>query len=159
MSYGLATIFEPHEAGQEYTADNLPLHLTIIDSFETDLDAGKLGQRLQRLLAHQPAFTVTALSNAMYGPNKDIPVTLLELTPELADLHNKVAVMLEVEGATFKNPHFQKERFSPHVTAQKDKRVHPGDQIVIGSICIAAKVAPGDDANRSVVAKITFNSK
>ncbi|HSW65697.1 MAG TPA: 2'-5' RNA ligase family protein [Bacillota bacterium] len=158
MSYGLATIFEPHEVGQEYAADKLPLHLTIIDSFETELSAVQLGQKLQELLAHQQSFTVTALSDTMYGPDKNIPVTLLELTPELASLHNKVVTMLEAEGATFKNPHFQKDRFSPHVTAQKDKRIHPGDQVVIGSICAAAKVAPGDDANRSVVAKVAFNT-
>ncbi len=41
--YGLATIYEDYHVGQEFTLDNLPLHLTHIDSFETEHGADAMG--------------------------------------------------------------------------------------------------------------------
>lgn len=42
-SYRLATIYEDHNVRQEFAVDNLPLHLTCIDSFGTEHGTNAMG--------------------------------------------------------------------------------------------------------------------
>ncbi|MDB5185293.1 MAG: hypothetical protein JWN38_1101 [Candidatus Saccharibacteria bacterium] len=156
--YGIATIFEDHPVGHEFAADDLPLHLTHIDSFEVVLQPAELVARLGTLLAGQKAFSVPALADEQYGPEKDIPVTVLELTPELADLHKTLVTFLSEAGAILKNPHFNGDYFSPHVSVYGAKRVNPGEPVHIKDISIAAKVSDAEDASRRILANIPFAS-
>ncbi|HVX24035.1 MAG TPA: 2'-5' RNA ligase family protein [Candidatus Saccharimonadales bacterium] len=154
--YGIATIFENHPVGQEFTVDALPLHLTHVDSFEVDLSAEELATKLTAALAAQKAFAIKALTDEMYGADKDIPVTTLELTPQLMQLHRLIMGVLDATGAVLKNPHFHNDNFSPHVSVYGDKRVAAGDSVAIQDISIAAKVSDADDASRRVLANITL---
>jgi 2'-5' RNA ligase len=156
--YGLATIYEDHPVGHEFTVDNLPLHLTHVDSFEISLEADELAARLAHALARQEAIEVRALPDKFYGPDKDILVTPLELTPELTELHQEIVSLLLKEGATFKNPHFNGDSFTPHISVYGAKRVKVGDIVPIGDITLSSKVSDAEDANRRVLANFTLSS-
>jgi hypothetical protein len=155
--YGLATIFEPHPVGHEFTVDSLPLHISIIDSFEVNLEADELAAKLRAALKNQKPFSVMALADEMYGPEKDIPVTTLELSAELVSLHRIIIALLMQEGAVLKNPQFNGDNFTPHISIYGSKRVNPGEQVLINDISIAAKVSEAEDANRQVLANISFH--
>jgi hypothetical protein len=152
--YGLATILEDHPVGHEFTIDNLPLHLTHVDSFEIELGANELAAKLSELLVHQKAFDLKALADEHYGPKKDILVTILELTAELVAFHKAIIDLLETEGAVLKNPHFNGDNFSPHISVYGLKRVKVGESVSIKDISIAAKVSEADDANRRILSNI-----
>jgi hypothetical protein len=154
--YGLATILEDHPVGHEFTIDNLPLHLTHVDSFEIELGPDELTAKLRDLLAGQHAFYVQAVADEMYGPDKDIPVTSLATTPELTKLHKAIVGLLKREGAVLKNPHFNGENFTPHISIYGAKRVAVGDNVPITDISLAAKVSDAEDANRRVLSTIDF---
>lgn len=154
--YGFATLLENHPVGYEYRGDNIPVHLTHVDSFQVDLNLQELELRLQKALVGQKAFSVKALRDEFYGPDKDIPVTVLELTPELQELHTKIMDMLQSEGVFFKNLHFHRDGFMPHVSVYGDRRVAVGDDVLIKDISIATKLSEEENAKRRILATIPF---
>jgi hypothetical protein len=154
--YGIATILEAHPVGSEFTTDNLPLHLTHVDSFEIELGTNEFATRLSNLLANQKGFTLRALADELYGPEKDILVTTLELTPELIKFHNTIIGFLDKEKAVLKNPQFNGDNFTPHVSVYGSKRVKIGDYVPINDISIAAMVSQAENANRTVLANIVL---
>lgn len=149
--YGLATIFEDHEVGHEFTTADLPLHLTHIDSFETDMVPDELVVKLRDELNHQKVLTVKTLTDELYGTNKDIPVTALELTPELKDLHDRLVQFLDRQGIALRNPQFNRDNYTPHVSIYGSKRVVLGADIQIRDISLATKISEAEDANRQVL--------
>lgn len=155
--YGLATIFEEHAVGYEFTSADLPLHLTHIDSFETEMKPSELINKLSVLLENQRALTVTAVADKMYGPNKDIPVTELELTLELKTLHDTLVGFLSDEGIVLRNPQFNGSNFTPHVSVYGEKRVAVGQDVVISDVSLATKVSDAEDANRRVLANFMLS--
>jgi len=154
--FGLATIFENHPVGHEFRIDNLPMHLTHVDSFEVELGADELAAKLSELLVGQKAFNLKALADELYGPEKNIPVTTLELTPELFKFHRAIIGLLDSERAILKNPQFNGDNFTPHISVYGSKRISIGEYVTIKDISIAAKVSEAEDANRKVLANITF---
>jgi hypothetical protein len=156
--YGLATIYEDHPVGHEFTVANLPLHLTHVDSFEINLEADELAAKLTHALAGQKALEARALPDKLYGPDKDILVTPLELTPELTRLHGEIIELLKKEGAILKNPHFNGDSFTPHVSVYGAKRVKTGELVPIKDISLSTKVSEAEDANRRVLANFELSS-
>lgn len=154
--YGFATILENYPVGYEYRGDNIPVHLTHVDSFQVDLNPRELELKLQHALAGQKPFIVKALRDELYGPDKDIPVTVLELTPELQELHTKIMDMLQSEGAFLKNPHFHREGFMPHVTVYGNRRIKVGEDVLIRDISIAAKLSEEENAKYRILATVSF---
>lgn len=156
--YGLATIYEDHPVGHEYTVDNLPLHLTHVDSFEIALEADELAEKIANMLADQKALEARALPDELYGPAKDILVTPLELTTELTRLHEKIVELLTKEGAILKNPHFNGDNFTPHISVYGSKRVNVGKLVPIQDITLSSKLSDAEDANRIVLANFELSS-
>ncbi len=154
--YGLATIYEKHTVGHEFTVDNLPLHLTHVDSFEINLNAEELSKKLTDTLEGQKIIKTVALEDEYYGPEKDILVTPLELTPDLFKLQMQMINILQKEGAVFKNPQFVGEYFTPHISVYGDRRVNPGDPVSKRDISLSSKVSDDENANRRVLASFIF---
>jgi hypothetical protein len=154
--YGIATILEDCPVGYEFSHDNPPLHLTHVDSFVVELDWDLLEAKLKEQLKDFPEFATTALKDEFFGPNKDIPVTILELNTPLRKLHSLIMEVLEKEGAALKNPNFHNDGFAPHISRYGSKRVQPGDPILIKSISIGARVSDDENANHRILATIAL---
>jgi hypothetical protein len=95
-----------------------------------------------------------AVSDDLFGPNKDVLVTRLELTSDILLLHNRVVAMLEKSGAKFEYDLILKEAYRPHITVQGDKRIYVGDEIQINSVTIVDKEPNGDKNIRKVLKNI-----
>lgn len=156
--YGLATILEDVPVGYEFYQDNIPLHLTHIDSFQVSLDARELEYKLKSLLLSQKIITNIVKDTAHYGPNIDIPVAELELTDELSELHLKLILFLEGEGAIFTRPNFLKDNYRPHVTELPNIKLLKGEQVNIPSISIAAKESIEINPKTKILATILFDN-
>jgi hypothetical protein len=153
-SYGLATILEDHPEGHEFTVQELPLHLTHIDSFAVNMGHAALADCIAGIVGDRPAFRVRALADAGYGPDKDIIVTELELSAALEKLHHDLVRGLETTGAVFKRPQFLQEGYRPHISVYSKRRIQPGDDRLIKDISIVTKVSEDENANRRIVATI-----
>ena len=154
--YGIATIFENSTAGYEFMPNNIPLHLTHVDSFELALDSEQLAEKLNSVLANQKSFQVKSLTDANYGPAKNIPVTELELTPSLSMFHALIMDMLTSENAVIKNPQFNRDGYSPHISVYGNRRVAVGQLITISQVSIASKESDAEDAKTKILATINF---
>jgi len=152
--YGIATIFGDYPVGYEFTTANLPLHLTHVDSFEIELGPQALADELAKALLSHKQFSIKAVKDSYYGPEKDILVTELELTPELIKLHTSIMAVLRAHGAILKHPHLHNESYRPHISVYGDRRVEVGDTLTISQLSIAVKVADTEDANRKILATI-----
>jgi hypothetical protein len=156
--YGIATVFENSDVGYEFTPNNIPLHLTHVDSFQIDLSIEELAHKLAAVLSEVEKFDVRATKDTFYGPNKDIPVTELELTPDLANLHAVIMKMLADGGAVLKNPEFHASGFMPHVSIYGLRRVNVGDVVSIRNVSIASKVEDTNDANTRILTTIPLKA-
>jgi hypothetical protein len=147
-------MLEDHPVGYEFSSDNIPLHLTHIDSFRVDMDHDTLASKLTEVLSGQRQVNTVALDVKFYGPDNDILVTELSLTAELALLHTALVQLVEQAGGTFKRPHFQKDGYKPHVTVVNNKMIAAGTTVTIKDISIAAKVSDDENADRKILETI-----
>lgn len=137
--YGLASIFEHTDDGFEFVASNTPLHLTHVDVLEIDMKPGVFIPALSGHLSKEPEFIINLTEDTFLGPDKDIPVTLVELTQELKAFHNRLLKFLLSNGATFENPQFLDEQYTPHISIYGSRRVELGTLIPINSVSIGSK--------------------
>jgi hypothetical protein len=154
--YGIATLFEDLDVGYEFSQDNIPLHLTHVDSFQVELGADELAGLLAESLAEQSPFEIKATKDDFYGPNKDILVTEIEHNPKLSHLHFIIMKMLSDNNAVLKNPQFHNDGYSPHISAYDTRRVHPGDVLTIDNLVIASKTSDADNAMTRILTKIAL---
>lgn len=154
--YGIATILEDCPVGYEFTGKNIPLHLTHVDSFVVNGDIDSVKAKLQQQLEDFPRFEVKVLKDEMYGPEKDIPVTTLELNSSLKSLHGIIMSLLDKEGATLKNPHFHNDGFKPHISMYGSRRVSTDKPVPVKNLSIASKISEGEDAIYRILAVITL---
>lgn len=154
--YGIATLIGDYPVGYEFTPSNIPLHLTHVDSFEVELSHNELALKLEQVLIGQRPFSVKAVTDTYLGANRDIPVTILELTPELVALHEAIMSMLEAEKAVLKNPHFHGDSYEPHVSIYETRRVILGEEILIKDVSIGVKTGDGADAVHHIVSTVAL---
>jgi len=137
--YGIATLFETYPDGYEFTEANTPLHLTHVDVINIDLEPDTFVNSLSQFVQDKHSFDIMPTADTFFGPNKDIPVTVIKLDEALKSFHEGLISFLESKGATFDNPHFLKEGYRPHISAYGAHRVVLSKPISIKSISIGHK--------------------
>jgi hypothetical protein len=152
--YGIATLLDSYPNNYEFTVDNTPLHLTHVDVLEIDLNSEEFINTMRPYLADQTQFSVTPIRDALFGPKKDIPVTLIELSPELKAFHENLIHFLRAEGALFENPHFLEDQYGPHVSIYGSRRVVIGQPIIINDISIGNKRSDIENPPNRIIATI-----
>ena len=110
-------------------------------------------------LRSQPRFNINPVSDVFFGPNKDIPVTIIEKTPYLKAFHELLLQFLESNGATFENPHFLKEQYEPHVSIYGSRRVTLGMPLSVNSISIGHKRTDIENPPNRIIATIPLLEK
>jgi hypothetical protein len=157
QKYVLVSFLAPIEDGTEFMVGHWPLHTTLVSNFAVDLASHDIETKLAELFRRVPAFETVALQDDNFGPQGQVPVTLLDLTPEFAALHSAAVRLLQGQGAVFDEPQYLEAGFKPHVTVQTDGRVQQGDVIRIASVTLV-DMFPGDDIQQRKVMR-TFELK
>lgn len=120
--------------GDEFSATDWPLHVTIADTFAVDWKENDLYAKLANLTYSQPSISITATGDTYLG--EQTKVTLVQPSAELLRLHTRVIDLLEAAGATFNDPQFTRGGFLPHATVQKKMRLHMGEQHTLGRLSV-----------------------
>jgi hypothetical protein len=152
--YGIATVFEDVPDGYEFTEANTPLHLTHVDACEINLSPGDFIAWLRQYLQGQPSFNVIPTSDVFFGPNKDIPVTIIEPSSELTLFHNNLIQFLESSGAAFDNPQFLKQHYAPHVSIYGSRHAVLGQPLAINSVSVGNKRTDIENPPNRIIATI-----
>ena len=147
--YAILLPLEPARVGDTFTAGTLPLHVTIVGNFRTDLSMEQLACTL-RMTEVPLAPRAEIGDEAMFGPNADILVNLVADGAELERMHH---TLLDALGSDIRldDPHHSRSGYRPHVTVTARGRTRVGDVVTLSHIAMLDLEPNGDTTSRRVV--------
>lgn len=157
QKYTIAQLMEPLPDGTEYSRFEWPLHVTLADVFAIDLAGQNIMQKLTLFAARQKPFATTAGDDALFGPNRQTRVTLLQTTLKLQSLHDRLIDLLAENGATFNSLQFTKSGFKPHATVGSHGRLNTGDTVHFSALTLIDMFPDHDPHNRRVLGTFKFS--
>ena len=135
--------------------EHIPLHMTALHWFETDIRAEQLIEGVRAQVETMVPITTTAIHEDMFGPHEDVPVVRLERTPELLDLHLSLLAVIKNMRATLDERWIGEDKWNPHVTHQPEGCLYKGDIIYINDIDMITKRS---DGMREMIARIALGA-
>ncbi len=136
QKYTVVYFFENQKPGYNFSSKAWPLHSTLLDIFTLNKPLEALGKHMKKVAVSCSPFTIKADKDTMFGPAKDIPVTLLSRNTEIVHLHTKLLEAAEGCSATFDNPQYTGKGFVPHATVQQNSRLVLGQSYRISSVSL-----------------------
>lgn len=159
QKWAIVALLEPLKDGTEFSFKDWPEHITIASVFAVDCSIRDLFNELSTLLITQKTINLEIEQAADWGKNSEIPVFILQKTPQIMDLHTKIANVLQVAGAVFNEPEYINGGFIPHCTKQSNSTLNIGDTICISSISIVDMFPNKDGYMRRITKTIFLNPK
>jgi 2'-5' RNA ligase len=157
QKYTIIQLLEPKDEGDEWKSNKWPLHVTIADTFAVDWDKNNLKQKFTNLIQKQPIATATGDHFEYFGPEKEVKVTILDMSEELVSLHNNVVRLLKDAGAVFNDPQYTEEGFRAHATVQSHASVKKGESLIFNALAII-DMFPGEDPyRRKILSTVKLN--
>lgn len=155
----LVKLLEHLKSPAVFPATQWPLHLTLVPDFSIDWEPARLHAELGRALAGVRSLVVTASSEALFGPARNVRVTLIGKTPELSSLHEHAVGALVAGGAVFDSPGYVGDGYRPHVTIWGTRHLAEGDTVAIDEVSIVDLAANGDAKSRALLSTIRLGRK
>ena len=113
----------------DHTYDALPLHLTLLSRFLTDLKYSQLQQFVKSVF--EKAYEVNLLidGTAELGP-KETPVYIVRKTDEITQLHNDLCRHLDKIHVTYEYPEYVQQGYKPHISKRRGFESNNEDVLV-----------------------------
>ena len=141
----------PLAAGDEFTVADWPLHVTLVEPFQTGLAAEDLARivgAVDGIGSHASAIRAAAGEEAMFGRRRDVPVTLVRDGGELLALRSRTLDSLETAGVDVR-PRLD---FRPHVTRKHHGALRRGERLVLETVALIDMRPPEGAHHRRVMA-------
>jgi len=154
LRYWLALMPEDMPVGTEFQPGRL--HVTIIPWFVSNLSEPGMINSFTDKFAKITKFNLTIGAKAMFGPKKDVSVSLIKQSQALLTLHQLSLDWFEEISARWavKNAHAGPD-YRPHIRRRQGTKIKTGQIIEINSISLI-KAARHEDGKRAVAAKINL---
>jgi len=141
---------DPLTVGAGFSLRDWPLHLTVVPTFTgVDLQAGLLA--IGPILAAQGPLQLCAGPEEGFGRSMRIPVSVIEMSRELIDLHGALLRALLAVGAISDDPEFTGDGYRAHVTMTRNARLHEGDHLNLRQAAVVDMTPEGNQRLRRVV--------
>jgi len=132
------------------------LHCTLfhwfrLSSHMSESDMLPVLQQLRTMLCLNETVLVSR-APALYGPNSDIPVHVLEYNPTLHHAHQHLLEYLRHQECELPREDWIGECYSPHVTSSNGKVFATGTRHIVSSVAMLCK---DEDGKKLVVQIIT----
>jgi len=158
QKYTIVQLLESVPEGTIYKPADWPLHTTLTDIFAIDWDEETLLQNCIQESQKLQTVSTIAVEDVWFGDEKNIQVTLLEKNEAITKLHLELVSFLEKGNVRFNVPDFVGNGFKPHVTVQKDKRLHKGDEVIINALTVIDMFPDSDPYLRKVLKTIPITA-
>jgi 2'-5' RNA ligase len=133
-----------------FPASDWPLHLTLVPPFDIDLAPDAVAA-----LFPKPApITVTAGEEALFGARRSVPVTLIQASKDLTELHTALVDALETAGARIRDQKHIRAGYRPHATSQRSARLRAGDSVAVDSLALVDRAPVGLPGSRRIAALV-----
>ncbi|MFT4532275.1 MAG: hypothetical protein ACI9T8_000288 [Candidatus Saccharimonadales bacterium] len=157
QKYTVVCFIEPRDKFDNFSASDWPLHVTILDTFKSNIQIDELCDRLREYASKTATFDALPIKQAMLGEEKDVPVKLLKVDRDIASLHSELLKLSDKSGIVFNTPEFTGKGFLPHVTDRKLAELEIGTPYRLVSISLIDMFPDGDYMQRRVVDTYRFN--
>lgn len=145
-----------------YLLDDLPvgtnfkpsvLHVTILPWFALETEEGPFLNWFYKHFGDVAAFDAVASQRAVFGPHKDVPVSILTPKDKFMDLHQIALSWFGALGARWaeKDPYVGDD-YIPHIAQRRGYVIDENQIIHIGSVTLF-KAGRREDQLRTVAAK------
>ncbi|WP_345543785.1 2'-5' RNA ligase family protein [Microbacterium jejuense] len=114
-----------------------PAHVTLASNFVVDGSRELLEDVVRRICTDCPPLTIRFGGEALFGPDQDIPVQLVE-SDRIVALHRRLADALEdMSGFVAEQPAFWRSGYRPHMTHVAGVHTPPGSRQQLRYVAIA----------------------
>ncbi len=141
----------PLATGDGFTLREWPLHITVAPTFVVQQDSNAVITTISPVLRSQTRLRVLAGPDEGFGRSQAIPVTVVDPSPELTNLHHRLLAALTAVGAVFDDSDFTGAGYRAHVTKTRLAQVHPGDHLALDQAAVVDMAPEGDRRLRRVV--------
>jgi len=129
--------------------DELPLHCTLMHRFWSELEPDILASKLDDFFKKIQPVLLKPHERLLLGP-KQLPVSELELTDQLKELHAELYKHLNDLSVEYTAPEWVGEGYRAHVTERQNDRLELGDEHLSKAIYLIEVKVPGHDHKRIV---------
>ncbi len=136
------------ERGDEFTVADWPLHVTVVEPFESDAPPGELVAALAPVAAGAHVVRTTAGEDAMFGRRRDVTVSLIRDGGEITALRDAALTALAPTGLDLRRV---RPDFRPHVTEKRHGRLYAGDHVTFDRLALIDMRPPAGSHHRAVV--------
>ena len=156
QKYTVVCFFEVQEKYYEFYETNWPLHITILDTFNTQWPLDKLREELGKIADETIIFDALPDHKSMLGEDKDVPVMVLVRDEAMSALHDDL-MRLEHDGSfVFNTPEFVGNGFLPHATDQDNGTIKVSKLYPLTSISLVDMFPSNDHTRRRVIETFVF---
>ncbi len=132
----LIHFLKPLEEGATVSRREYPLHLTVLQWFNpSGVSQESIYKSVSEVSKKSQPFQFTVAGEAMFGPENDVRVNLVNKSPELKNLHLSFANIVEELGAIIESDYI-KDSYNPHISHTGKLQSNPGDKYILDSITI-----------------------
>jgi hypothetical protein len=151
----LVAFVEPVTEGLVFPRTDWPLHITLVRFDAGTADGADPAERIAAL-ADAPAAAalgtrLTVGGDAGFGRNGAVPVSLIQPQQDLQSLHEQLVAAVGGLGGKVLTPAHALSGYRPHVSHHGDKRLNPGDVVVLDRIALVDMAPDGDRTVRRVL--------
>ena len=134
-----------------------PLHLTIVPWFLYEGDVNELIERMKQKLKDIRPFKIQVGDQKMFGPNRDVPVKLVDKNVELTKLHSTIYHLLLSSGTQPEREEYNTAVYTPHITVRGDRNIASGEIVTIDSVDILRDLQDGH-MSRQIIKRIMLKN-
>lgn len=157
----LVAFIEPVTEGLMFPRDDWPLHITLV-KFDVDVrsdDGGgheavladRIAGIIDRPVRVALGTSLTLGADAGFGRLESVPVSLVEPSQPLQELHESLmGTVAELPGRV-PTPHYTLDNYRPHVSHHGDKRTRPGDVVVLDRVALVDMAPDGNHSVRRIL--------
>lgn len=138
----------PLQVGDEFTVAEWPLHVTVVEPFESPASPAELVAALGPVAQRSHEIGTTAGEDAMFGRNRDVPVSLIRDGGEIRMLREHALAALAPLGLDLGRA---RQDFRPHVSAKRHGRLRAGDRVRFDRLALIDMRPPAGSHHRAVV--------
>jgi hypothetical protein len=149
QKYCLVHFITPLDVGSEFSMNDWPLHITLVNVFAVDRKHTGINAQLEKLLRSQPIIKSKALYDTVLGTT---PVVLISKSPPILKLHEKIIDLLKTNKASFNMPEHIKTGYIPHCTIQNTEKLKSGEEVTINTLSLVDMFPENDWQLRKVLA-------
>ena len=142
----LAYLTESREIGE--STPHSPQHLTLVPPFEPKPQIAI--EAVQATKNHFRQFPIRISERTNFGPDRDIPVYIVQPINILAALHNTLMDELQLRGIDTASLKYTRDNYQPHISIKPGQdKLEMGQKLVIDHIAVMQK----SQKARTVLAK------